>query len=418
MSNFKNMKYGMFIHYTASAARKPDGSIITDANESAECFNVESFANDLASFGVEYIIFTIWHYNMVCFYPSKLMEKWLQGHTVERDLAREIISALKSKGIGTIFYTHPRDGHDFSEADSIATGWGSDRKEYKPHPNPSTFDFVKWNDFLNDIYGELVDRYGSDLLGIYLDEGSEQGDSEWVVDYPRLRDTIKSRNPKLYILQNYFGNIYTCDMGDKEYCHSEEFAFNIDENWPCHAMPVAPVFTKHWSAYKRQDYNSVYFSPESMFRYTVLQAGANTDGGGVQWATGPFAGGGWDTGVVETMQALNNYIFPISMSIKQTYPSTSYITSPDSTIVCLQWGVATKSIDEKYEYIHVLNKPFSDTLILPAPADGKLFATAILLSNGNEVELVQTENSVSLKLLGNDKWDSYDTAIQLNVAKA
>ena len=413
--NFKSMKYGMFIHYIAGAAYRPDGTVPSSVDEQVNGFDAVGFANDLVSFGVEYIIFTAWHFNMVCLYPSKKMNAWIPGHCVQRDLIGEMITAVRAKGIRVLLYTHPRDGHDFNEADAIATGWGHDRAAFKPNPNPSSFDFKKWNDFINDIYEEFVQKYGAVIDGIYLDEGSEAGDSEWVVDYPRLRDTIKNLNPDLIMIQNYYGNIYTCDIGDKEYCHYDEFASVDGDTWPCFAMPVAPVFSSSWSAIKAAGTNQVAYSAESMFRYSVLQAASNTDGGGVEWATGPYVGGGWETGVKETLLAIQNYMVPVEKSIKQTFPSTSYVTAPGTAIQSLQWGVATKSMDDKYEYLHVLKAPLCKVLTLPTPADGKIFGVASLLTNGHPLALTQTGEKVTLELQDCDTWDSIDTVIQLNV---
>lgn len=407
------MKYGMFVHYVESLSCRRDGTI-PPFGQAAEEFDVAGFADSLVSFGVEYIIFTAWHFNMVCLYPAARVDAWLSGHSVKRDLLRDIIDALKPRGIKIIFYTHPRDGHDFSEADAVITGWGAGNKACAPNPNPETFDRARWNDFINDAYAELVDRYGKDLEGLYLDEGSAAGDSFKVVDYPRLRRTIKDRCPDLVMLQNYYGNLYSCDIGDKEYCHWGEFASRDGDAWPAYAMPVGSVISHSWLADIPEGQNTVPFSPEALFRYTVLQAGANTDGFGVQWAAGPYAGGGWETGVSETMDSLGKLIGAVAPSIKSTIPSTSFMTRPGDTIQHLTWGVATSSADGKTEYLHVLKPPSGNRLVLPAPSDGKKFRGARLLATGEIINLDQTQDSLSVIMMPGNPWDDTDTVIVLH----
>ena len=154
-----------------------------------------------------------------------------------------------------------------------------------------------------------------------------------------------------------------------------------------------------------------------MFKYVVLQAGTNTDGLGVQWAAGPYPGigGGFETGVVSTMTSVGNLIAPIASSIKNTLPSTSYVTKALSSLSTLTWGVATRTSDDTTEYIHVLKPPGAKMLTLPAPADGKLFGTASLVPSGHAVTLSQSATAVTLLLGATDSWDPNDTVIKLTV---
>ena len=412
--NMRAMKYGFFVHYVPRITVDSHGKSIADPDTLADSFDATGFANDLKSMGVEYVIFTAWHYKMVALYPSKVMPKWLpEGHVTRRDMIGDMIKAVKANGIRVILYTHPRDGHDFEPAEQDLTGWGSGATSVDP--NWKTFDFAKWNNFINEMYGELVDRYGNDIDGIYLDEGHWFGNSYKVVDYVRLRDTIKGKHPHLIMLTNYFGNLYTCDIGDLEFAGSGTFSGSDGDMWTGRRQPVAPVIGSSWVASRPSSENTVTFSPESIFRYTILQAGINTDGLGVQWATGPYSGGGWETGVMDTMRKVGEYVARISRSIKGTYPSTSYITQDGRSISYLSWGVATRSTDDKYEYIHVLKPPTSNTLRLPSPADGKTFEAARLVSNGHAVTMHQDRDELSLTLQASDAWDALDTAVELTV---
>jgi hypothetical protein len=419
-NRYQNMKYGLFVHYVPNLTVNSDGVPCKDIDELADSFDAEGFADDLASMGVEYVVFTAWHSQMVTLYPSTVMERWRPGHSSKRDLIGDMIDAVRARGIEVFLYTQPRDGHEFRYSDRIATGWGIGKNKDPNNswdPNWATFEYDKWNDFTNEIYAELMDRYGDRIMGLFMDEGSPNGDSYRVIDYPRLRQTIKSRNPDVLMMQNFYGTNYSCDIGMKEYGPGwGEFRSSDGSRWPSYNIPVTVIFASNWYATQATGTYVVRFSAEDMFRYTVLQAGTNRIGGGVAWAAGNYWGGGWETNVLKTMQTVGNYIAPIARSIKGTFPSTSYCTNSGTTIADLQWGVATRSIDDRYEYIHVLNPPKdSNELRLPAPEDGKLFGSASLVSNGHAVGLSQTPDGVTLTLLAPDGWDRLDTVIQLEV---
>ena len=126
--NFRSMKYGFFVHYVwggdaYSATVNKDGSKPKGLDDLADRFDAEGFARDIQAMNVEYVLFTAWHADMNVLYPSKVMEKWRPGHSAKRDLIGDMIKACKAKGISVLLYTHPRDGHDFTDADMAKTGW-------------------------------------------------------------------------------------------------------------------------------------------------------------------------------------------------------------------------------------------------------------------------------------------------------
>jgi len=410
------MKYGFFVHYvwggTAYAAtRNSDGSLPAGLDDLANRFDATGFANDLASLKVEYVIFTAWHANMNCLWPSPAMTNWLTGHTSQRDVLRDMITAVKAKGIKVLFYTHPRDGHDLTAAEQAATGWGTNNPANRNYSTnyPSDFNYTVWNNFINDLYGDLISRYGNDIEGVYIDEGGSNGT---YVDYTRLRSTIKAANTNLIMIQNYYGTIYTCDLGDKEV---NNFGTTVGDVWPAPSMPSSVVMGSTWWASAAVGQNKAKYSPEAIFRYTVAKAGITGSDGGTTWAAGPYAGGGWETGVLNTMQTVAAYIAPIGASITNTYSSTSYLTASSLAITNLLWGVATRSTNDQFEYIHVLTPPVAKTLVLPPPTDRKMFGSARLLANGQPVTLLQNYSGVTLTLQGTNNWNPLDTAIELTV---
>ncbi|MEI7957310.1 MAG: InlB B-repeat-containing protein, partial [Verrucomicrobiota bacterium] len=332
LSNFRKMKYGFFVHYVHGSAYTVtvDAAGIAPASldELANRFDVQSFADDLATMQVEYVIFTAWHASMNCLWPSPAMDRWLTGHTSRRDLLGEMVDAVRTKGIRVLFYTHPHDGYDLvGAAEQAATGW-----------NPS--DRRMWNAFINEVYGDLIDRYGGRIDGLYLDEGSSGANSYLRVDYPRLRQTIKSHNPDLIMIQNNYGNLYSCDIGDQEIFYGGSYDPSISSNaWPANANPMSMVTGSIFWASQPLGAWVARYDAAAMFRMTVLRAGVNSNtGGGVNWAAGPYPDGGWETGVLETMSQVAALIAPIRRAICNTWPSQSWVTPANATINSLANG--------------------------------------------------------------------------------
>ena len=392
---WKTMKYGFFTHYvwdgSGNVTKLPDGSAPPSIDYVADHFDAAKFANDLQSMGVEYVIFTAWHANFFPLFNSAAVTRALGfQRNSTRDMIGDMINAVTAKGIRVLLYTHPNQ--------------------------PVLYDYTQHNNMLNDIYAEMMDRYGEKLDGFYFDENDPGGNQQSMVDYPRLERTIRSRNPEAVMIQNFYGNIYACDSGVGESGPATaDFSSNIAWATP---SGYAQVMSATWSAQVPTNQYAATRSAAGIFRGAALAAGSNVEGGGWFWAAGPFPGGLWEQGVLETMQQVGAYIAPVAASIKNTYPSTSWPTSGGTGIGSLAWGVATRSTDDTREYIHVLTPPSGRTLTLPAPADGKLFGAARLLASGAAVSLIQTSNSVELTLTGTNNWDALDTVIQLDVLAA
>ena len=407
--NYLKYKYGLFVHYAYGDAEEPvtrnaDGTNPTSLDDLADRFDVEAFVGDVVSFGVEYVIFTAWHYRMNMLYPSVVMDAWRGGHASRRDVIGELIDRLKGTGVALYLYTHPADGHDFSAEDQERTGWNG--------PAP----YEKWNAFINAVYEEVTVRYGRDVEGYLFD-------STWPeqVDRSTLRKTILSRQGDLALVALYDQRNECCDYCSKEVRFPDEILWFNEyppitrydvSTWPSYRRLVAIVQGGDWCAAG----GSAQYTAEMMFRYTVLQAATATESAGVVWSAGPYPGGRWETNVRERFQALGSCLAPIAESIKCTYPSTSYVTAEGSKILTLPWGVvATRSVDDRYEYIHVLIPPAEGTIHLPPPADGKRFVSAALLTTGEQASMTQTARGVDLALPKGFRWDTLDAVFRLTV---
>jgi hypothetical protein len=425
---FKSLKYGIFVHHawggTAYALTKnPDLSVPTSVDEVADSFDIPRFVKDLQAADCEYISFTIWHANMNPMFPSEVMNRWRgPGHSAKRDVLGELIKALKPTGIKLFLYVHPSDGMDMITEDQDKLGW-NEIPGVSPQNQGVTWkpgSYVKWNNFINDVFDEMGAKYGKDISGYWVDGGWGR------VDKNRLEATIWKYNPKAEFVSG---------MDNSGWCNQFNQMIPPD---PAHGIPAAtpqnvdtwPAFISNVNLIQGGSWwstgGTAKMSPETMLRYTVLEAGANVDGGGVGWAADPYTDGTWEPNVREYYAMLGQLMRPIHEGIRNTRPSNSYITKEGSRIATLPYGiVATTSADGKYEYIHVLRAPtgrdasnrqaYVNTLELPPPADFKKFTRAVMLRNGHEARLMQDENGVRIDVPWQDAWDPIDTVIKLSV---
>ncbi len=387
--SFPELRLGMFVHYMwvghpydGIGTTWSNGSTIQNLDELADNLDVSDLVQVAKSMRAQYLEFTTWHANMNALYPSDVLKRMLPGHCSRRDVIRDLIEALKPTGIHLILYIHPSDGHDFSWEDQQKVGW---------HDGPP---FARWNDFVNQVCAEVVDRYGKDVAGYWIDGALPQQ-----VDAARLRATIIRRDPDAWLIQNSALDRDCVDYGAYE---------RFDAQFSSTVWQMNAVVTGQWWA----NQGSLSVSPEFAFKYTVLQAGTKDNTGGVAWAFSPHPGGRWETGVREFAKRLGEYVDRVRPALFPTRPSAAFVTREGTALKSAQY-VATESMDGRTTFVHVLWPPQEQFLTLRPPANGRLFKSAKLLSNGRGVEMRQDAHGLQLKLGRKDLWDLLDTVIVL-----
>ena len=416
---WRSLKYGIYLHNAWGGeayplTKHPDLSVPKTIDEMADPFDVEQFIKDIQSFNPEYVVFTAWHAEMNPVFPCKAMDQWRgKGHSAKRDLMGEIIEALRPTGIKFVMYLHPSDGHDMTEADQELLGWNESIDQSK-HWGPGRY--VKWNNFMNDVFDEVCSKYGKDIVAFWIDGGWQR------VDRDRLKKTAWKYNPKAEFVSGW---------DNAGWCHQFNQACPPDA---ANGIPASiPWDADTWPSL-RDNANllqggcwwttggTAKVSPVGMLRYTVLHVSGNTGGGGVGWAAGNYTDGSWEPQVKQYLTMLGDLMKPIEESIKNTRPSTSYVTGQGTRIASLPNGcVATSSADNAYEYIHVLVPPIDENfryqhfIELPAPQDYKKFTSAVMLRTGRQAKVTQTDKGVRIDIPWLDAWDPVDTVIKLTV---
>lgn len=397
---FADMRLGLFVHYLFFDAvrslggepigRRMDGTLIGSLDEQADGLDVENLADAAKTMRAEYVIFTAWHANMNALFPSAVMERWRGGHCSRRDVVAELAEALRRRGIGLMVYVHPSDGHDFSKEEQDHLGWN----DAPPH--------ARWNDFINEVFEEMVQRYRGRVLGYWVDGGTPP---QFDPSADRLRETIRRADPQAVVVQN---EAFTpdrfrrwADLGCREW---------IREPLHCETLSTAAMITRSWWA----SHTVAMLTPEVALRSTVVQAAvAGIEGGGAAWAAGPYPGGHWEAGVEDFFARLGRYVDAVAPALFGTKPSESFVTSAGPTSFWQVDWAATRSADSATTWLHVLRPPVTRELSLPPTKDGRVFREARLLSNGHSVAVRQDATGVTLTLGAGDGWDRLDTVIEM-----
>lgn len=389
---FRRMKYGFFVHYVwdggggATPIRK-DGSKPGSIDQLADEFDARGFAEDLSTMGVECVFFTAWHANNYPLYPSAITDRVAgSARSPKRDMLGDMIDACRAKGIRVLFYTHP----------------------FQP-----VFQIPDWSDYASGLYAELTDRYGDRIDGLYMDENDPDG--RMGLDFKRMGRAIRLRNPDLVLVQNNYGNLYANDLPVGEWLSSP----GADPlNWgQASSFPIAHTIASSWMAHQTpQSERGMCYTGEGIYRFSVMAAGSCSEGGGMLWATGPYVGGGgWERGVMEEMTKAGNLVRQSGDSVRNTYPSRSYPTAAGTPITALKWGVATRSVNDRTEFLHVLRPPSGNVLELPPPADGKRFTNARLYPSQKPVGFQQTPDGIRISLAEGETWNPVNTIIAMDV---
>lgn len=379
---WKRMKVGVFSHYAWNGygmipgMANADGTNAPSIDAFVAALDVEHFTDQLVEAGMQYLVFTAWHSGTCPLFPSTAMKKWAPNRPScpQSDLLGKVVDSCRAKGIRILFYCHP----------------------YQPVCEPH-------NDWINDLFAELVERYGSRIDGLWLDENMQNCTQDSVVDYRRLMKTLKERQPDLVLIHNNGGfQTYGSDAGVQEV------------QWEREEGRVGSIY---------QIFRQTAPTPESVLITTVIQAATNSLGGGVQWSidalgAGKDTRGGLHHQDYPIFKKFSELLKPIAASVKDTHPSTSF-PPPFQGIVTrksgLKWGVATRSWDDQREFLHVLVPPQGNQLQLPPPADGKWFANAKLLASGKSVHLSQHSRGLTLTLPAGVSWDPTNTVIVMDV---
>lgn len=127
--------------------------------------------------GCRYVVFTTKHHDGFALHDSKVSD-FDAGSVLQRDLVREIVSALRAEGLRVGFYHSVIDWHHDQYSYSLSQQLPHPLKG-RPYPNGSR-DHARYLDFLHAQVEELVTGYGPiDILWWDYSSQDFQGDPAW-----------------------------------------------------------------------------------------------------------------------------------------------------------------------------------------------------------------------------------------------
>ncbi|MBR6427695.1 MAG: discoidin domain-containing protein, partial [Clostridia bacterium] len=317
----------------------------------------------------------------------------------------ELLDGLHRYGIRLQLYIHSTVGDTMTDAEREATGY-----------NDGSNGYLKWNNFVNEVFDCLTKRYGNEMDSYYIDMIFDEPFMH-MIDIPRLRALFERNCPDTVITGNGEAN----DLVD--FSSREDCSVYVSSEFSRYSTAVQHVILlpNHkekawWSTVPDSHGDVVDYSPEHLYRALVLNAGSNVCGGGVAFGFGPYCDRGFEPGVERSMRALWDLIRPVGESIKKTLPSRSWVTPSGIRIVDLDGGfTAVTSRDGKYEYLHVLCPGRTGNLNLRKPLDGRKFGNPVNLRSGEK--LVIAEKADGGYVISGIHWDPLDTVICLEVAE-
>ena len=428
--NYQMKKYGVFVHYISDYNGKgsvyADGTKIYDIDELVGAFNAEQFAKDMNDFGAEYVLFTLWHGDTKPLFPSMTSKRWRDDRRVgdagsktysDEDLIDSLLDALEPYGIELHLYTHPSDGMDFVAEDQTLTGWNDDTNSYEV-----------WNRYINELYYEVCERYGTRIKGLWFDgmynhvpKGAAQ---------ERLRNTCLTFNPGMILTMNTGFNEGNLNPGVGHTCPdyrcweiNRQVDFDDDTKISRYQSAIV-LGSANWWADTAQSTTYNIQSAESIFRYLVAMSSVSTHGGFLP-STGFYParetdnlnGDYWKKNVRNTLAKVNEYIEPVEESIKNTTIGKIYPTEENVYVSDLEWGVSTESLDGETVYLHILNAPDGTALTIPKPKDGTTFAkeAKILNFDGTETDVlfVESASGYTITLPEDVSWSDVDTVVKI-----
>jgi alpha-L-fucosidase len=396
---FRTMRHGIFNHVVYRLTICPDGRFnYKSLDEFVDGYDVKTWADQIQSMGMEYVIFTEWHLAMYNLGPNAALDKWLPGHTAKRDLIGEIADALNERGIKLIIYAHPNAGHTLPPDEQEKVGFAK-------RPNHQTGVLPKYDDFINEVYAEVANRYAKkpNVLGFWLDSWTG---NKGAINIMRLRETILREMPRAILLSNNWDS-KAIDFHSNECYYDRGGPDNID-GLVAGVSHQSTIFAGGWWCSYRHE-RSLY-SPETLFKFTALNACAGAPGG-MAWAVSPLSDGKtWATSNLAFMVRFNGYLQPIRESVCGVIPSYNWPVQRCTFSTSAGYG-ATRSPDGSKEYVHVFRAPEGKTLDMTPALE--TFKSARLLSNNHPVQMDSQSDAFRLTLDAADRWDPLNTVIVL-----
>jgi len=177
-----DINYGFFFHWNSkSMPRKGEQKKYAEA---VDAFDTDAFARMVNQCGAKLIFFTTSWAEYYFPGPLQSIDALLPGRTTSRDLVSDLSDSLNKYGIKLILYYHI--GHGDKE-------WW-DKQDFSRDNSEKLFAN------LESVIGEIGERYGNKIAGLWMDDG--MGYYPNGAPFDRITKAAKKRNKNFVICYN------------------------------------------------------------------------------------------------------------------------------------------------------------------------------------------------------------------------
>ena len=332
--------------------------------------------------GARYVVFTTKHHDGFALHDSRVSD-YDAGSVLKRDLAKEIVSALRAEGLRVGFYHSVIDWHHDQYEYARSKQLPHPLRE-QPYPN-GTRDHRKYVAYLHAQAAELLSSYGPiDIVWWDYSAQDFQGDEAWrAFDLMAL---ARAGQPKI-IMNNRLFRIPEAgwkSMGTEGYAPSLDPKYGDfitpEQHIPATGMPgidweTCMTMNTTWGY---SEHDRAWKSDEALIRNLIDIA---SKGGNYLLNIGPRADGSVPEESVRGMRAIGRWLTTNGESIYGTRASQ---------FANLTWGRSTTKGNTRY--FHVFDWPADGRLVVPGLTSpvrsARLLGGATLKTESGETGLV------------------------------
>ena len=358
--------------------------------------------------GCRYVVFTSKHHEGFGLFSSKVGD-YNAGAVLHRDLAKEIVDAVRAEGLRVGFYHSVIDWHHPQYAYARSKQLPHPLRG-KPYPNGER-DHSKYVDYLHAQVNELISNYGPiDIMWWDYSAEDFQGDVAWratdLMNEVRAKQPNIIMNNRLYrIPEGGFNGMGTASISGKLDPKYGDF-ITPEQHIPETGMPgvdweTCMTMNTTWG-YSEHDH--AWKSDETLIHNLIDIA---SKGGNYILNIGPKADGSVPEESVKAMKAIGAWM---KVNGDAIYATTA------SPFKKLAWGRCTqKKLDNGATrlYLHVFDWPADGRLLVPIHADQQ--PKAQLLAGGTTLDVTSAGDNVTIALPATAP-DKIATVIALDLA--
>jgi alpha-L-fucosidase len=393
---FKNMKFGLFIHWGIYSIMG-NGEWVMNQQKipynnykrladffNPQEFNAKEWVGMAKNAGMKYITITSRHHDGFSMFKTKASPYNIVDATpYHKDPIKELAKECEKEGIELHFYYSLLD-------------WG--RPDYgfgKPVVNgaPENTDWNSYISFMKTQLTELITNYPN-IRGIWFDGHWEKPNANW--HYDEIYTLIHKLNPKILVGNNHHLTPFPGEdfqMFEKDLPGENKAGFSATSKIGALPLETCETMNGSWG-FNIRDNN--YKSVKQIIHYIVNAAGRNAN---FLLNVGPMPNGKIQPEFTDTLAAVGKWMAKNGQSI---YGTRGNLITPQ------KWGVLTKK--DKTIYVHVLNKPDQSQILIPSLSEK---VTAVRLMNGgSNLEYQQQTEALSINTR-NLNLDPYDTIIEI-----